>query len=144
MPYPLLVRWYSDTRSRTTIGIDLLEEGSVNHDPAVDGFLNGVPILIHEKGRAMAVAMVGASQGHELSTALDKVSRDPVDVPMVLKRKSLKGIDALCPLEFWNFELDRGFAQLLTVKVKIAALQVKVFIPISCFLFFDGRGGLLA
>ena len=74
IPYPLLVRWYSDTQSRTTIGIDLLEEGSVNHDPAVDGFLNRVPILIHEKGRAIAVAMVGASQSHELSTALEKVS----------------------------------------------------------------------
>jgi hypothetical protein len=86
----------------------------------------------------MAVATVGASQGNELSTALDKVGFGLVYVTMILKRKSLKGIDALCPLEFWNFELDRGFAQLLTIKVNITALQVAVFIPISCFLFFAG------
>jgi hypothetical protein len=116
-PYPLHVRWYSDTGPRTTIGIDLLEEGSVNHDPAVDGFLNGVPHFIHEKGRSMAVAMVGAPQGRELSTALDKVSLDPVYVPMILKRKSLKGIDALCLVEFGDSELDRGFAKLSIVEV---------------------------
>jgi hypothetical protein len=120
--YPLFVHWYSDTQSRTTIGIDLLEEGSVNHDPAVDRFLNRVSILIHEKGRAIAVAMVEASQSYKLLTVLDKVSCDPVDISMILKRKSLKDIDMLCLLEFWNFELDQGFAQLLTVKVNITAL----------------------
>jgi hypothetical protein len=79
--------------------------------------LNRLPPLIHEKGRAVVVAMVGAPQGHELSTTLDKVSLDLVYIPMILKRKSYKGINVLCPLEFWNFELDRGFPKLFIVKV---------------------------
>ena len=96
--------------SRTTIRINLLEEGNVNHNLAVNRFLNKVPILIYKKGRAIAVAIVRASQLHKLLTTLDKVSCNLVNVFIILKRKSLKGIDALCLLEFWNFELDQGFA----------------------------------
>ena len=114
--YPLYVCRLSDVWSRTTIGLDLLEEGSVNHNLAVDGFLNRLPIL-HVKGRAMVVAMVGAPQRNELSTALDKVSPGPFFVSMILKGKSLKGIDALYPMEFGNFELDCGFAKLSIIKV---------------------------
>ena len=65
----------------------------------------------------MAVAMVEAPQGNELFTALNKVSLDLVYVPMILKRKTLKGIYALRPMELRNFELDLGFAQFFVVKV---------------------------
>jgi hypothetical protein len=116
MHYPLHVRRLSDTQSRTTIGLYLLEEGSVNHNRAVDGFLNRLPVL-HVKGRAMAAPMVSAPQRNELSTALNKVSPGLFFVSMILKGKSLKSTNALRPMEFRNFELDRGFAKLSIVKV---------------------------
>jgi len=65
-----------------------------------------VLILIYKKGKAIAIAIVRASQLHELLIILNKVSYNLVNVLIILKRKSLKGINALCPLEFWNFELD--------------------------------------
>jgi hypothetical protein len=82
-----------------------LEEGSVDHDPAIDRYSNRL-IILHEKGRSMVVAMVGASQGHELSTALDKVSPNPLFVPMILQRKSFKSVNALRPKEFGKLNLD--------------------------------------
>ncbi len=97
----------SDARSRATIGINLLEEGSVNHDQAVDGYSNRLPSP-YEEGGAMAVAMVGASQEQELSTAFDKVSPDPPYVSMILQRKSFKSVDWLCPKEFMPISMDKS------------------------------------
>jgi hypothetical protein len=54
--------------------------------------------------------MVRASQGNELSTALDKVSFGLVYIAIVLKRKSLKDIDILGSMEFGDFELGLSFA----------------------------------
>jgi hypothetical protein len=56
----LYPQWFSDTRSRVTIRINLLEEGSVNYDPAVDKYLNKL-LLLNVKGRTMAIAIVGTS-----------------------------------------------------------------------------------
>jgi hypothetical protein len=86
-----------------------LEEGSVDHHLAINRFLNHF-VFVYVKRTPMAVAMVGAFQGNELSTALDKVGFGLVYVTMVLKRKSLKGIDALGPMEFGDFELSLSFA----------------------------------
>ncbi len=58
------MRWFIDTWSRI-IRIDLLEESSVDQDPTINRYLNRLPFL-YEKGAAMAVAVVGASQGNEL------------------------------------------------------------------------------
>jgi hypothetical protein len=86
-----------------------LEEGGVDYYLAINRFLNYF-VFVYVKRTPMAVAMVGTSQGNELLTVLDKVGFDLIYVAMVLKRKSLKGIDALGPIEFGNFELDLGFA----------------------------------
>jgi len=114
--YPLHVCRLSDARPKTTIRLDLLEESSINHNQAVNRFLNRLPVL-YVKGRAIAAAMISSPQRNELSAALDKVSPSLFFVSMILKGKSLKGIDALCPVEFRDSELDRGFAKLSIVEV---------------------------
>jgi hypothetical protein len=81
-----------------------LEEKSVDQDPTVDGYTNCLPVL-HKKGTTMAVAMVGAPQGKEPLTALDKVRINLAYVSMVFERESRKGIDTLYPMELRDFDL---------------------------------------
>jgi len=57
----------------------------------------------------IVVVIVGASQGNELSTALDKVGFSLSYIAIILKRKSLKGINALGPIEFKDFKLSLSF-----------------------------------
>jgi hypothetical protein len=93
-----------------------LEEGSVDHYSAINRFLNHL-VFVYIKGAPTAVAMVRASQGIKLSATLDKVSLDLVYIAMILKRKSLKGVDVLRSMEFGNFEFDISFAQPFAIKV---------------------------
>ena len=98
-----------------------MEESSVDHYLAIDKFLNYL-VFLYVKGSPMVVAMVGASQLNSLSTTFNKVSLDLVYIPMILKWKSLKGVNALSPMKFWNFGLDLSFAKLFAVKVEITAI----------------------
>lgn len=79
-------------------------------------------VFLYVKGSPTAVAMVGASQLNELSTVFNKVSLNLVYVPMILKWKSSKGVNALGPMKFWNFGLDLSFAKLFAIKVQITAI----------------------
>jgi hypothetical protein len=82
-----------------------LEEKSIDQDPTVDGYTNRL-LVLYKKGAAIAVAIVGAPQGKEPLTVLDKVRIDLVHVSIVFERKSRKGIDTLYPVELRDFDLD--------------------------------------
>ena len=83
-----------------------MEEGRINHDPAVDEDLEGAAILLHEEGIAPALTMVCSHQRNEHSTALDEVGRELAFVWMKLKWKSREGFDTSCSSEFEDRKLS--------------------------------------
>jgi hypothetical protein len=56
--------WLNDAWSRI-VGIHFVEEGRINHDPAVDGDLKGAVVLLHEEGIAPALKIVCSHQRNE-------------------------------------------------------------------------------
>jgi hypothetical protein len=55
------------------IWVHLPEEGRIDHDPAIDRYLNDFS-LIHIKCFALAMTMINTQQGDKLLTTLDKVN----------------------------------------------------------------------
>jgi hypothetical protein len=47
---------------------------------------------------------------------------------MVFEGESWKGIDTLRPPEFWNDQLDRGFAKCFAIKIKKSAVYTQVLL----------------
>ena len=83
-----------------------MEEGRINHNPAVDENLKGAAILPHEEGIAPTLTMICSYQRNERSTALDEVGREFAFVWMKLEWKSREGFDTSYSPEFKNNKLS--------------------------------------
>jgi hypothetical protein len=52
-----------------------VEEGRINHNPAIDGNLKGAAILSYEEGITPALIIMCSYQKNKRLTALDEVNR---------------------------------------------------------------------
>ena len=57
-------------------------------------------------------------------------------VLVVIERESSKGVDALLPPEFWDGEVDRGYAKRFAIKIEILARHTKVLLLRPVLLLF--------
>jgi hypothetical protein len=110
------------------VRIHLLEEVEIDHNSAIDRQPFGVAV-VHVKCFTLTMDKANTIQGDELSTVLNNVSLDLFFVLVILERESSKGVDAPCPLEFLNGEVDRGFAKCGAIKVEIPTCYTEILLP---------------
>jgi hypothetical protein len=67
-------------------------------------------------------------QGDELSAAFNDINLNLTFVLVVLKREGSKRVNALRPAEFWNSEVDGGFASCFAIKIEIPARYTEVLL----------------
>jgi len=119
------------------VRVCLLEKDRIDHDSAVDGYLDRLSFA-HIEGVASVLTMVNAHQGYKLSTAFDKTCFDLVLVRMVLERKGVKRVDPLHSTELQNGKLDWGLPERFAIEIHVVTLKVKVFHPVvHCPLFAE-------
>ena len=82
-----------------------MEKDPIDHDPAIDGYLDRLPFA-HVEGISSVLTMVNAHQGHKLSTTFDEMCLDLMFVRMILERKGVKRADPLCHAELQNGKLN--------------------------------------
>lgn len=117
------------------VRIHLPEESSIQHNPAVDGYLDGLPVL-HVKCRTLAVTVLSSEHGDEFPAAFNEMGFHLHFVPMILKRECVQCADALFPTEFHNGKIDGRFPKHLAVVIQIPTLHLVVLQPIACLPLF--------
>jgi hypothetical protein len=111
------------------IGVGLLKEDRIDHDPAIDRKLVRQS-LVHIECVSSILTIMNAHQGYKLATTFDEIRLYLVSVRMVVERKGVKRVDPLHSTEFLNDKLDWGLSTHFAIEINEAAFHVIVLQPV--------------